>query len=215
MKKVKTFNRFVDGIDHIEQHNIEMKTIRLCQDKLVESVDGEQLPKVAIDILVNIMGFVYEGGDLLVADYMNKRKDPIYKSIDKHSAYYLATTEEIKSNLEHFCSYYLLDDGEVSLIDGEVQFPDYDNGTYFDENITDIGLALWILEQLGYTYPCVVLYKDKKDKDYIKMFDTDTFIEATIKLKQYIDRKGIDKAWCRIDNVNITGKMGIIIVPKI
>ena len=215
MKKVKSFNRFMNGINPFDQHNIQMKTIRLCQDKLIESVDGEQLPKVVLDILINIMGFVYENDNLLVADYMSKRQDPIYKSIDKHSAYYKATTEEIKSNLEHFCSYYLLDDGEVSLIDGEVQFPDRDNGTYFDENITDIGLALWILEQLGYTYPCEVLYKDKKDKDYIKMFDTDTFTEATIKLKQYIDRKSIDKAWCRIDNVNITGKMGIIIVPKI
>ena len=173
-KKVKSFKSFQTEQNTFNKHNVWIKTVKLCETKIVEAVDNtelSELPKVLIDILVNINGYLYENGNILTTDYVEDRREPAYKYIEEKSygkqvAYYLATKEEIKNELKHFCSYYLLDDGEVSLIDGEVQFPDYDNGTLYDENITPTGLTLWILEQLGFNYPCIVALKER-DKDFV------------------------------------------------
>jgi hypothetical protein len=218
-KKVKSFNKFKNEQNAFDRHTIWIKTVKLCEDKLLKAIDESELsemPEVIINIVTNTEGMVYENGILLVYDYVKKRKEPFIRFHSKEyhgleTAYYPATKDEVKEAVSHFCGYYLLDDGEVSLIDGEISFAE-PHDSYFDDNITQTGMALWILEQLGFEYPCVILYKDKVE--WITLFDVDSFSEGVTKLKQYVERMGIDKRNCRMDMVSVTGKLGIYIVPK-
>lgn len=217
-KKVKSFNKFKNEQNAFDRHTAWINTVKLCEDKLMNAIDESELsdlPEVVINIVTNTEGMVSENGILLVSDYVKDRKEAFVRFRSKQfgveTAYYMATKEEVKEAVSHFCGYYLLDDGEVSLIDGEISFAE-PTDSYFDDNITQTGMALWILEQLGFTYPCLILYKDKGD--WVTLFDVDSFSEGVTKLKQYIERKGIDKRNCRMDMVSVTGKFGIYLVPK-
>lgn len=226
MKNIKTFSIFVlESINNnnmYDEHTIWNKSSDLCEEKINEVVNNTELsdlPKCLIDILVNIYGFLYENNIILLMDYVKSRKEPFYKfketnHHDIEEAYYIATKKEVLENLLHFVHYYINDDGEVSLINNEIVFPDYDNSeSYFDDNITQVGTAMWLLEQLGEKYPCDIILSDKEGQKVI-FNNIPSYMEAIDVLQKYIVDENIDKKSTRLDMVSITGKYGIMIAPK-
>jgi hypothetical protein len=204
-----------------DKHIIWNKSSDLCEAKIKEVVNSTELtdlPKCLIDILVNIYGFLNENGIILTMD-VKSRKEPFYKFKEKNyhgieEAYYSATKKEVLDNLLHFVRYYIGDDGEVSIINDEIVFPDYDSKeSGFDENITQTGVAMWLLEQLGDKYPCDIVRSDKEGQKVI-FNNISSYIEAIDILQKYIIDEDIDKKSTRLDMVSITGKYGIRIAPK-
>lgn len=203
-------------------HKIWVESCNLCESEINDEIDinfDSGLNQVLIDILVEFYEYKYENNVLMTKDVLNNRNDLPQEDVDEEYGYYPATKENVQNDLSNFVHYYLLDDGKVSLFDDKLMNPSSvdEIDSYYDNNITQTGAAIWIVEQLGSSIYCDIVMTDENERDFYKLATVENFTEALEKFNEIIEEKDIDRKHCQLDYC-LTGsveKKVIIILPEI
>ena len=150
-----------------------------------------------------------------------------------------STLDEIKDNLKHWVNYFIFDDGNVSL-DGDkivgynVQYKhwleeqpknvfkdEYEQYEKYlkakkrgwDDNLSQIGGALFVLEKLGYDIPCAIVKTIREG--YVELDRSDNFTQAMSKFETIRKDMKVDDWNCKKDMAVVPGKLCIYILPLI
>lgn len=211
MNKKKTVDIYKNRID----------VIQLSIDKTAEFIklvdNNNNLPSFITHIMLENMFYEYDE-NLKIYIYEDDIESGGYDYVrhngvkyGKEYAYYKATPENVAIEFSHFLSYNLLDDGELSIIDDNLSHPKYDSDDYWDDNVTDIGIALWLLEKLGIIIPCECISSITN----ASVFESVCFSEYVKDFQNYLKVNELDPLYARIDMYSKTGRLSLRIVAKI
>jgi hypothetical protein len=187
-----------------DRHKNWLDVTHYCIDEVTNVMekceDIKTLPLFIVQILTEMLPFTY---DELRDSFAGVKSKPYYKKVD--------TKEELIENVTHFISYNLLDDGEISLIDNKIAYPDYSLKEHWADNITDTGMSLWMLEQLGINIPCVCINPSQPE---VELFESNCFSQYVIDFKKYLEVNGLDTYYSRIDMYSKSGDKTLWVIAK-
>jgi len=210
IKKYEYFLNESEKFDYHYQNRAELYVAQLCEEKLREEFNkfknqeqpeedpyGEELWENEIDwhdlhpVIINILDEFYQ--------QWNWRE---------------AAIEEMEQNVIHFVHYYILDDGDVSYDPEKDRLvrTEHRQERGWDDNLSQEGAAMWILEKLGVIIPCVVILSKRNEEVLAKC---ESWGEAVKEFHKIIKEKNIDEWNCRYDMCSVTGKFSIYIMPVV
>lgn len=174
---IKTYNNFINESYDLKNFN-RHESIRKYSNILKEKINdhfvkptGDNPYEEEFDI------------DDLPLTFQNLLKNFVY-NVDLEE---WNNQEEVLENLLHIIDYYILDDGEIDVIDGELRLKSNNdiNGT------SHLGGCLWLLEDLGEEIPCVVYKGDMNGLTVME--ETNSFIDAVMALKRILEENGVNE----------------------
>lgn len=218
MKTYKNFLNESEKYDHHYVFDVERYYTNLCEEKLLNEIDKLSPDNTSSDDPFGEEDWLveeeldFEDLNPLIIDIINEYLKSFNSfelnfkgEVDTWKNEY-SSIENIKNRIKSWAGYYILDDGDLSLINNKLVPVKQGYG-----NISQLGSALWILERLGNKIPCVIV----KEGRYPKVLEeSNSFFESVNKFNDVKKEFGVSEEDSKFDRCSIMGKLSIKILPK-
>jgi hypothetical protein len=175
-------------------------------DKCLKTINDEidvnfkrGLNDVIINILINFYDYKYEEGFLYILTPENDVKN--------------ATIDDVKVDMNNFIEYNVKKEGELSIKDDILVYSkNMVIDSYYDHNITPLGIYLWLIEKIGTPITCVIVKTDNNMRDFFVIGYGESFVETLDLFEDIIHEKDIDKKHCKKDYCKTGIKQDILYI---